>query len=70
MQKYIVADTLPDASSGEGLEQLGAHFTRYPDICPFCFSKYPDDEIERVEHMIACNKILRSIRYDQSLLRR
>jgi hypothetical protein len=70
MQSYRTRDTLPDCSTGEGLEQLGEHITRYPDICPFCFSKYPDDEIKKVEHIIACNKILRSIRYDQSLLRR
>ena len=60
-----------DCNDGNGLLMLGEHITRYPDICPFCFSKYPDDitdsngHNERQEHIRKCAKLAREIREDQ-----
>ena len=60
-----------DCSNVDQLLMLGEHITRYPDICPFCFSKYPDDVTDingyndRQEHIKKCAKLACEIRDDQ-----
>lgn len=54
-----------DCSDGEGLMKLGAFISRYPDICPFCFSLYPEDEENKSAHIRKCAKLAREIRDDQ-----
>lgn len=57
--------TIVDCSDGEGLMKLGAFISRYPDICPFCFSSYPENEEDRAIHIRKCQRIAQGIRDDQ-----
>lgn len=56
--------TVVDCSDGEGLMKLGAFLYRYPGICPFCFSKYPEGEQDRIDHINRCSRIAQGIRDD------
>lgn len=58
----VRGDTLLDVQFGEGLEKLGSFTARYPEICPVCFSKYPDDPAQRREHIGACARLLQEIK--------
>lgn len=46
-----------DPSDPNMLLIYGQFLNYYPDICPFCFSKYPDGEIEKTEHILKCKRI-------------
>jgi hypothetical protein len=50
-----------DMSTGEDMEKLGCFASRYPEICPFCFSKYPDDPAQKMEHIRGCKRLLQEI---------
>jgi hypothetical protein len=59
-------DSIIDVSDPNQLLRYGAFLGRYPDICPFCFSKYPEDDIEKTKHVIRCAQMARSIRNGDS----
>jgi hypothetical protein len=59
-QKY--RENIIDVSDPNHLMLYGQFLYKYPDICPFCFSKYPEDRIKKTEHIIRCNRMARGIR--------
>jgi hypothetical protein len=66
----MVRSQVVDPTDGEGLEKLGCFASRYPEICPFCFSKYPDGDEDRAIHIRACSKLAREIRNEDRMRRR
>ena len=60
----IRGESIIDLSDPNQMLRYGQFLTRYPDICPFCFSKYPEDSVKKTEHVIRCARMARFIRED------
>jgi hypothetical protein len=63
-RECIRGESIIDVSNATQLLWYGQFLIRYPDICPFCFSKYPEDNIKKTEHVIRCARMARFIRED------
>lgn len=59
--KHFRGESVIDVRDPNQLLRYGQFLSMYPDICPFCFSKYPDDPTKKTEHVIACAKLAREI---------
>jgi hypothetical protein len=64
MTRHLGAESIFDPGDANQLLRYGQFLTMYPDICPFCFSKYPDGNIKKTEHVLKCARLAREIRDD------
>lgn len=62
--RALHGESIFDPSDPNQLLRYGQFLTMFPDICPFCFSKYPEDRIKKTEHVIRCARMARYIRED------